>query len=386
VADHSAIVRGVSGRDGPHHSRRARRRSAALDKLAADFRIVAGEGGSYAELANAAGEQIARVREANDAGTLELMREHYVSIQKIRRSPPADISKTEAFLKQTELGSRLLEKGGKLLKLGNTPVMEPGVGRYSSSAANVVIEVANSARTTGMPALQLLGSAAMWTEVLNSVATAKSDADLAAALGHTLVNNTFFGMVLQSAYAGIVMGDNDALGKAVMYMLVPETALPALVAALGTSAMNFGAQRLFDAQMDGAYSASVFKNGQITDFAGLGMPGDAGATYFVDAMADGRASEVAQDIVSRSTSTETGSGANALAIVAVGAAIRGTVDNGSMLVFKEDGPLLKASDTIKRVTDDIADCAKAWGVSLVPPRLRTFPPASIARKPRRSCA
>ena len=339
-------------------------RDSALQKLHNDFQVVAEEGGEYGELAKSATDQIAKVRDANNAGTIEQMREHYQSLEKLRQADQGLVSHAIEFLKQTELGSKLLDKGGKLLELGRTPVTTPGEGRYRSSAANLAAELVESSRAKGLTAVQLLGSAAMWTEVINNVRTAKSDAELAIALGHTLVNNTFFGMVLNSAYAGIVLGDNDALGKAVMYMLVPETALPALVEALGTSAINLGAQLLFDAQMDGAYKASSIAGGQITDFAGLGMAGDTGARYFVDAMAEGRANEVAQDIIAKSTSTEAGKGANAIAIVAVGASIRGTVDNGSMLVFKEDGPLLKAAGTITRVTDDINACAKIWGVSV----------------------
>src|SRR5664279_3998722 len=65
-------------------------------------------------------------------------------------------------------------------------------------------------------------------------------------------------MIASSLYAGIVQGDAHALAKAIMYVIVPETALPALVEALGQSAISLGAQILFDQQLDAQYALSGF--------------------------------------------------------------------------------------------------------------------------------
>ncbi|MEI6669048.1 MAG: hypothetical protein WCP29_12915 [Acidobacteriota bacterium] len=339
-------------------------RKEALDKLTDDFRIIAEEGGEYGEMARAAVDQIGKMQEANEAGTIDQIREHYQSLEKIRNAERGLVSSVVDFLKQTELGRKMLEKAGKLLEYGKTPVIAPAEGQYRSGAAEFVNGLVESSRAGGLKTVELLGSAAMWAEVFDSARTAKSNADLAVALSKTLINNTFFGMVLNSAYAGIVLGDNQALAKAVMYMLVPEAALPALVEALGNTAIRAGAQTLFDAQMESVYTASTIKDGDIKDFAGLGMAGVAGARYFVDAMCDGMPEEVAQQMVNRAKATDAGRGLEAVAVRAVGQAIRSTVDNGNVLVYKQDGALQKAAAAILRVTQDITDCASVWGVEV----------------------
>lgn len=340
-------------------------RKAALDKLTDDFRIIAEEGGEYGDLARSAVEQISKVQEANEAGTIDAIRKNYNSLEKIRESGDSLIGRTVEYLKQTKLGNKMLEKGGKLLELGKKPVFDPVAPKFRSGSVEFVSNVTEEVRAQNLKVVDYLASAAMWTAVIDDVRNSKSDAELAIALSKTLVNNTFFGMVLNSAYAGIVMGDNDALGKAIMYLLVPETALPALVEALGNTAINIGAQTLFDTQMDKVYLATTFdKDGQITDFSGLGMAGENGAKYFVDTMCDGVPEEVAQDIIAKSKATDFGSGANVIAIRAVGKSIRSTVDNGNPLIFKDDGPLMKAAAAIRKTTEDINDLAKILGVEV----------------------
>ncbi|MBE3071587.1 MAG: hypothetical protein IMZ67_01310, partial [Acidobacteria bacterium] len=295
---------------------------------------------------------------------IDEIRKNYQSLENLRRADQGLISSTVEFLRQTELGRKMLDAGGTLLEIGRQPVFEPATGKYRSAAAEFVNDLVDSSRAKGLTVVQVLGSAAMWTEVINNVRTARSNADLAIALGRTLVNNTFFGMVLNSAYAGIVMGDNQALGKAVMYMLVPEAALPALVEALGNSAISLGAQTLFDAQMTSVYGATTFKNGEIADFGALGIAGTEGARYFVDTLCDGAPEAVAQDLVNKARASNTATGLNAVAIRAIARSVRSTVDNGHVLVFTEDGPLRKAAAAIAGVTEDITDCAKAWGVEI----------------------
>jgi tetratricopeptide (TPR) repeat protein len=339
-------------------------RKSALDKLTDDFRIVADEGGEYSDTARSAVEQISKIQDANDAGTIDQIRQNYQSLERIRRADQGLISQTREFMQQTVLGRKLLDAGGKVLEIGNRPVFEPATGKFQSAAADFVNDLVDSTRAKGLTVVQVLGSAAMWSEVINSVRTARSNADLAIALGKTLINNTFFGMVLNSAYAGIVMGDNDALGKAVMYMLVPEAALPALVEALGNTVISMGAQTLFDAQMEAVYKATTFKDGEIENFGGTEKGGAEGARLFIDTMCDGAPEEVAQDFVSKTKASDTGNGLNAIGIKAVAKSIRSTVDNGNVLVYAQDGPLRKAAAAIAALTADIADCGKAWGVEV----------------------
>lgn len=340
-------------------------RKAALDKLTDDFSIISNEGGEYSDLARSAVEQISKIQEANEAGTIEAIRKNYTSLEKIRQADQGLIKQATDFLNETELGKKMLDMGGKLLEVGKTPITSAAEPGYKSSSVEFIGEMVDTARAKGLKVMDVAGSVSMWAEVVDNVRTAKSNADLAIALGKTLVNNTFFGMVLNTAYAGVAKGDNEALAKAIMYMLVPESALPALVESLGNTAINIGAQTLFDKQMDKVYAATSFdKDGKISDYSGLGMKGPEGSKYFVDTMCDGAPEEVAQEIISKSIATEFGSGANAIAIKATAKSIRSTVDNGTPLIFKEDGPLMKACAAINQCTQDINDCAKAWQIEV----------------------
>lgn len=336
-------------------------RRAALNQLTDDFRTVMETGGEYAELGRSAHETLSRLQDANDAGLIDGLREHRSSLDTLRRTEPGVIGEATDFLKQTDLGRLLLDRGGRLLDWAQTPILSDVVPGYRSSTADFLADLTADVRSRGATAVDRLGSASMWIEVLQAARTSTSNAELAMALGKTLVNNTFFGLVLNTAYAGIVQGDNTALAKAVMYMLVPETALPELLGMLGRSAVTAGAQTLFDAQMEQVYLASTFDDSGITDFGGLGLPGPSGARAYVEAMADGMPDMVAQDLVSRSRSTEAGAGVNAIALRAIAASVKGTIDSGTPLLFVSDGPLLRALDGITRTTGEIGDIARAFG-------------------------
>lgn len=341
------------------------RRRSALEKLAADFDVIEKLGGDYAEYARTAKDTIEKARKADTDGTIEAAKSNREALQKIRKAEAERVKRTREFLQLTELGRKMLERAGKMLDISR--VFPRAEGRYKSQAVEFLGEVGESARAQGLTVVQYLGSAAMWASVLNDVRTAKSDADLAVALGKTLVTNTYFGVVYQSLYAFVYQHDNAGFAKAVMYLIVPETALPALVEALGETAITAGSQMLFEAQMDKVYLASGFdKDGKLTDVGGLGTGGVPGAREFVDAMLDGPPEMVAQDFIKKSKATDMGSGANILAIRAVGKAMRATVENGKPLLFTEDGPLMKACEAIRKVNEDIAYCAKEWGATVGP--------------------
>jgi hypothetical protein len=338
-------------------------RQTALDKLAADMRVIADEGGEHSDLARTALEHIGKMSEANKSGAIDEIRKNYTSLDKIRQADMGLIKQTTEFLRQTELGGKLLDTAGKILEAGKQPIIATPEPKFRSAGAEFVGEVVDMARSRSLKVVEIAGSVAMWAQVIDNVRSAKSDAELAIALGKTLIDNTFFGMVLNSAYAGIVQGDNDALGKAVMYMLVPETALPALVEALGTTAINLGAQSVFESQMEALYKATTWKeSGEIEDFAKMGGDGPSKAREFVDAMADGFPDLVAQDMVDKTKASDVGMAANLGKIRAVGKAIKATVQDGNPLIFKEDGPLMGACAAIRKLNADIADLGKALGI------------------------
>ncbi len=338
------------------------RRRQALDRLENDFRIIEGMGGSYAEHARAARQTIEKVRQAEADGTINALRQQRLALERIRQAEAGKKNRLKQLLELTELGQELLKRAGQILDIGR--ILPPAEGRYRSGTVDLLTEIGASARAQGLKVVDYLGSASMWAGVLNSITTAQSDVELVMALSRTLVENTFFGMVFQSLYA-FKQGDNTALLRAVMYLLVPETALPALVEALGETVITLGAQTLFDQQLDRLYAASRFDDqARLVDLGGLGVGGVPGARQFVDAMCDGEAEAVAQDFIHRSKATEFGSGANHLAILALTKAIQATINQGRPGLFTQDGPLMRACAGTRKVNDDLTDLSKMWGVEL----------------------
>ena len=241
-------------------------RKAALDNLAREFKMIADEGGEYTDLAVSALDAITKMSEANDAGGIEALRENWNSLEKIRQTDDTLANRTRNYLNQTELGKKILDKYGKVLEYASKPIFGTGKPYHTSPMLTVVEGAVEITRTGGVTMVQYFGSAAMWVAVVDNVRTAKTDAQLAIALGQTLAMNTYYGMIASSLYAGIVQGDAKALARAIMYMIVPETALPALVEALGQSAISLGAQVIFDHQLDAQYVLSDFDDqGQLTN-------------------------------------------------------------------------------------------------------------------------
>ena len=175
-------------------------------------------------------------------------------------------NRTRNYLNQTELGKKILDKYGKVLEFARKPIFGTGKPYHTSPMLTIVEGAVEITRTGGLKMVQYFGSAAMWVAVVDNVRTAKTDGELAMKLGQTLAMNTYYGMIASSLYAGIVQGDAKALANAIMYMIVPETALPALVEALGQSTISMGAQVLFDHQLDAQYVLTdCDSQGQVTN-------------------------------------------------------------------------------------------------------------------------
>jgi hypothetical protein len=247
------------------------RRRQALDRLENDFRIIetrGDPGGSYAEDARAARQTIEKVRQAEADGTINALRQQRLALETIRQAETGKKNRLKQLLELTGLGQELLKRAGQMLDIGR--ILPPAEGRYRSGTVDLLTEIGASARAQGLKVVDYLGSASMWAGVLNSITTAQSDVELVMALSRTLVENTFFWTVFQSLYA-FKQGDNTALLRAVMYLLVPETALPALVEAMGETVITLGAQTLFDQQLDRLYAASRFDDqARLIDLGGAG--------------------------------------------------------------------------------------------------------------------
>ncbi len=337
-------------------------RKAAMEKLTNDFQIIADEGGEYSDLAKSAMESIAKVQEVNDKGALEDIRKQWNTLEEIHNEDAGVTQKTLEYLNQTDLGRKMLEHGGRFLEWGSQNVYEKATGKFKSASVDFIGDLVDSTRTKGLLVVDIAGSAAMWVDVVKSVRNAKSDADLAYALGKTLVDNTFFGMILSTGYAGIVQGNNEALAKAIMYMLVPEAALPALVASLGESAVTLGSQMVFESQLDALYlNSTCGEDGTISDFCDTGKTGKNAALELIDEFLGPGGYALAEDMIKSATATETGKGVNVFMKTAVVKAMETTLMKGNPLLFSEDGALMNACANIRKTTEEIDYLAKTFG-------------------------
>ncbi|MCA9400771.1 MAG: hypothetical protein KC713_04030, partial [Candidatus Omnitrophica bacterium] len=342
-------------------------RKAALDKLTHDFSVIADEGGEYSQLSKSVLDAIAKVQDVNESGGLEDMKKQWRTLEKIRHDESGIAKQTLDYLNQTELGRKMIENGGKFLEWGSQNVYEKATGKFKSDSVEFIGELVDSSRAKGQMIVDIAGSVSMWVEVLNSVRSAKSDVDLAYALGHTLVNNTFFGMIISTAYAGIVQGDNEALAKAIMYMLVPEAALPALVASLGESAINIGSQVLFETQLDALYLISTCgAEGNITEFFDSGKSDKQAALELIDDFLSPGGYAMAEEmlVAAKTKASETLQGTDVFMKAAVVKSMESTLMKGNPLLFTEDGPLMNACGGIKKTTEEIDYLAKTFGFEM----------------------
>jgi hypothetical protein len=160
-----------------------------------------------------------------------------------------------------------------------------------------------------------------------------------------------------------------------MYMIVPETALPALVEALGNTSITLGAQVLFDHQLDAQYVLSDFDDqGQLKNIGDYGgresaareliddFLTDGGETLAIG-MFDGAIARMEKLGYSKET-LEAMRGAGAIGKRALVRALESTVIKGNPLVMKDDGNLAAACYAIKKYTEEIGDLGKTLNLEV----------------------
>ena len=102
-------------------------RKAALDALTDDFRILSGEGGEYAALAESALRNIAKVQEANDAGMIDQMRGNWTSLEKIGEMNQTLKDKTKAYLNQTSWAGKSWRNTERCSNMRESPSWAPAI-------------------------------------------------------------------------------------------------------------------------------------------------------------------------------------------------------------------------------------------------------------------
>ena len=339
-------------------------RKTALDRLANHFMLIAGEGGEYTDMAASALEAIDKVKQVNDGDGIDALRQNWNSMEKIRQMDDTVVNRTKNYLNQTELGKKILDKYGKMMEYANKPIF--GTGKpYHTSPMLVVIEGAVEAtRTRMITMVQYMGSAAMWCAVVDDVRTG-TDAEVAVKLGETLAMNTYYGMIASSLYAGIVQGDAKALARAIMYMIVPETALPALVEAIGKTTISLGAQILFEHQLEAQYILTAFnEQGQVKQIDDLPGREKAARALIDELLTPGgyklaigmfeKAIEVMKEKKYPQLVIDEFRGTEAIGKTAMVKAIESTVISGNHLILRDDGQLAAACLSIKKYNDEIA--------------------------------
>ena len=349
-------------------------RKTALDRLTNHFMLIAGEGGEYTDMAASAIEAIDQVRQVNDADGIDALRQNWNSLEKIRQMEDTAVNRAKKYLNQTELGKKILDKYGKMLEYASKPIF--GTGKpYHTSPMLVVIEGAVEAvRGRQITMVQYMGSAAMWCAVVDNVRTG-TDAEVAVKLGETLAMNTYYGMIASSLYAGIVQGDAKALARAIMYMIVPETALPALVEAIGQTTISLGAQILFDHQLEAQYILTAFnQQGQVERIDDLPGREKAARALIDELLTPGgyklaigmfeKAIEVMKEKKYPQLVIDEFRGMETIGQTAMVKAMESTVIRGNQLILKDDGQLAAACASIKKYNDEIAVLGKALNLEV----------------------
>lgn len=128
----------------------------------------------------------------------------------------------------------------------------------------------------------------MFIEMLDQVQKAKSDAELAMAIGHTIATFHPVGLAVSLAYAGITSGDPVVIYKAVVILICPTAALPQMVEALGLTTINLASRALMDHQLDFLYATAVWEGDNLVrlEIDGVATSID---EFLDDALISGRA-------------------------------------------------------------------------------------------------
>jgi len=303
-------------------------------------------------------------------------------IKKFKEEAPnkSEVSRVQSFLQKTAGGRKLLAKNNWVFKeLTKELTKEKGQRNNTASIADVTSSLLKTSRYVGNYAHSLN----LWINLIRQVRDAKTDADLAIALGKTLASKTYYGMIADQLYTSVTElteGNltNAATGavKFVTLWLCPEVAIPEVVQSIGDSAIDITSSILFDKQFMALYLASTFdpENGTLLSIGGY--KGKAPVCQFIDdalipgahSLISGVFDEALKLAKKKNLSVDVVSGINALGKRALIKAISSTIYNGEPLVLQDYQPLASSCSNVAKLTNNINDFTEGLGYDDTIPR------------------
>jgi tetratricopeptide (TPR) repeat protein len=279
--------------------------------------------------------------------------------ERIARSGPREVARLKDLLNNSEAGRRLLSRVGVALDNIVNPPKELALGHPMAEASRSLREIAGSYTA-------LVGHTALIVGLVDAAYQAKTNEEFAITIGQTLIGTTTVGLILQEGQQLILGGDLMAGARLLAYILVPESALPALVEALGHSTINLGTAIAFDTQLDALYLVSKFdKNGALTEISGYPR-GDLASMLALIAGPGGY--KTLEDMINRAVKdsdnffAEQAKGINLGMKHAVVNALNSTFLVGKQMVFKDDGTLSAIIGNVHKFQEEIKYLTKTFGI------------------------
>lgn len=322
------------------------------------------------------------------------------SAEKIRKAHDEQIKRVDKLLQESETGKKLQEKTMKIAETVSKPTLlgdEPGFFHPLSDFVAEFIKQHDLRDARAITAWA--GSLAMAASMIETAMNAKDDIDLAIGVGHSLIQFWPPFMIAENLGLAVIEGDNEKLAKAIAMILLPETALPDMVHAIGNVAINIAAALSFDTQLDALYYVSVFKDGKLVktdDYNGTvlkkKLPGaedfkakklispidveeqfersEGFEALFYWAFVEQGGERLLQEMINKAVQNsktilaDEAKGINFFMKATVRNTVRSTVINGNQLIFKEDGPLQAACANIRKYDQQIKDFTTVFKIKL----------------------
>ncbi len=278
------------------------------------------------------------------------------------RPTPAQMNRLTDFLNQTDFGRNLLNLLNTEIELVKSPVS------HNVMALADLYQALSAVDQSVQNTAQML---ALVLDLARDVRDARSNAELAVAIGTRLASLTTAGTVLQTLYAGTIGGDPMALGRALAIYLCPKLSLPDLVRSLGMTTMDLAAGALFDNQFMVFYANSKFsKDGTLTGIDGIGQGREAICRFIHAVLQEGQ-TDLVDNIFERARAQanrgvlgpEMMGGINAFSVPAFVRALESTIYGGDADFMRGDPNLQRARAEVRHYTELIGDIAEQQGRS-----------------------
>ncbi|MBP7828332.1 MAG: hypothetical protein KA248_00295 [Kiritimatiellae bacterium] len=286
------------------------------------------------------------------------------------REDPSQLQRLRAFLEKTQTGQKMV---AHMAWAFDELTRERS---RATSSAQFLQTLYSEMRATGQQAGNRAMQLSMLLGLAEQVRAAKTDSELAIAVGKTLASRTYYGLIASYIYTGVVEQDGAALAKGLIILFCPEAAIPDVVKAIGDSAIAITTSVAFDKQLMALYLAARF-DPKTGDLLGIGSYNGPGAPhqFLDDALLPGGYNavkglfdEALALAKQKNLSVEVLGGLNAVGAQALVRALDATVINGEPLVMKEDGRVQEACAQVRTVTSVINDFVEGLGFADSVPR------------------